>query len=73
MFRKWSPKVTTIQEGKDLTTLSMEQLIASLMTHEILVDSKEESIANNKEMVLKVKESEEDEDDISHMARRFKK
>ncbi|XP_057252230.1 uncharacterized protein LOC130592092 [Beta vulgaris subsp. vulgaris] len=35
---KWLPKVTAIQEAKDLTKLSMEQLIGSLMTHEMLVE-----------------------------------
>ncbi len=39
----------------------------------MLVDSKAESSTKNKEMVLKAEEYEEDEDDISLMARRFEK
>lgn len=32
---RFIPKVTTIQEGKDLDTLSLENLICSLKSHEI--------------------------------------
>ena len=32
---KWRPKVTTIEEAKDLNTLSVEDLISSLKCHEI--------------------------------------
>ena len=33
--KKWETKVTGIQEAKDLTKLSLEELIGSLMTYEI--------------------------------------
>ena len=32
---KWRPKVTAIEEAKDLNTLSVEDLISSLKCHEI--------------------------------------
>jgi len=32
---KWRPKVTTIEEAKDLSTLRVEDLISSLKCHEI--------------------------------------
>ena len=32
---KWETKVMAIQEAKDLTKLPLEELIGSLMTHEI--------------------------------------
>ena len=35
--KNWESKVTTIQEAKDLTRLSMEQLLGSLMTHEFVM------------------------------------
>ena len=35
-------KVTAIQEAKDLTKLSLEELIGSLMTHELNMAQKEE-------------------------------
>ena len=33
--KKWETKVTVIQEAKDLTKLSLEELIGSLMIYEI--------------------------------------
>ncbi|CAL9097919.1 unnamed protein product [Musa textilis] len=33
--KRWDPKVTTIQEAKDLNNLSIEELIGSLMTYEM--------------------------------------
>ena len=33
--KKWETKVTVIQEAKDFTKLSLEELIGSVMTYEI--------------------------------------
>ncbi|WJX51802.1 25S rRNA (cytosine(2870)-C(5))-methyltransferase [Trifolium repens] len=38
---RWRPKVTAIQEAKDLDTLGLEELISSLMSHEIELSSDE--------------------------------
>lgn len=35
----WTAKVTAVYEAKDLIVLTLEQLIGSLMTHEMLVDA----------------------------------
>ena len=35
----WQPKVTAIQEAKDLNTLELDKLMGSLMTHEITMKS----------------------------------
>ena len=35
LSNKWDPKVTTIQEAKDLNTLSLDELMGSLITHEL--------------------------------------
>lgn len=35
--RSWEPKVTAIQEAKDLKTLCLERLIGSLITHEMMI------------------------------------
>ena len=70
---KWLPKVTAIQEAKDLSTLSIEQLIGSLMTPELLVDSKEKSTTKNRGLALKGEETEEDLDEIGLMAKRFER
>ncbi|GAV84619.1 UBN2 domain-containing protein, partial [Cephalotus follicularis] len=37
----WNPKVTTIEEAKDLSTLPLKQLLGSLMTHETTMKSHE--------------------------------
>ncbi|XP_057248194.1 uncharacterized protein LOC130590182 [Beta vulgaris subsp. vulgaris] len=61
------------EEAKDLSTLSMEQLIGSLMTHEMLVDSKEESTTKSHGLALKGEENDEDLDEIGLMAKRFER
>ncbi|GAV84321.1 DUF4219 domain-containing protein/UBN2 domain-containing protein, partial [Cephalotus follicularis] len=35
--RAWMPKVTAIEEAKDLNTLPLEDLLGSLMTHELSI------------------------------------
>ena len=32
---KWDPKFTAIQEAKDLNTLPLDELMGSLITHEL--------------------------------------
>ncbi|GAV73770.1 UBN2 domain-containing protein [Cephalotus follicularis] len=41
LAKKWTPKVTVIEEAKDLSTLPLEQLLGSLMTHERTMKSHE--------------------------------
>ncbi|WJZ89580.1 hypothetical protein VitviT2T_008789 [Vitis vinifera] len=72
--KKWETKVTVIQEAKDLTKLSLEELIGSLMTYEIelynhqRVEEIEKSIAfmaitnDNEE-----EESESESDEVETM------
>ena len=65
---RWIPKVTSIEEAKDLTTLSVEDLVSSLKVHEISLNEhelakKSKSIAlpskGKSSKALKVIESEE--------------
>ena len=49
---KWRPKVTAIEEAKDLNTLSVEDLISSLKCHEIGLNE-HESIKKHKSIALK--------------------
>ncbi|GAV82354.1 DUF4219 domain-containing protein/UBN2 domain-containing protein, partial [Cephalotus follicularis] len=39
--KSWTPKVTAIKEAKDLSTLPLEQLLGSLMTHETTMKNHE--------------------------------
>ncbi|GAV76387.1 UBN2 domain-containing protein [Cephalotus follicularis] len=39
--KSWIPKVTAIEEAKDLSTLPLEQLLGSLMTHETTMKNHE--------------------------------
>ncbi|GAV83497.1 DUF4219 domain-containing protein/UBN2 domain-containing protein, partial [Cephalotus follicularis] len=41
LLKSWTPKVTAIEEAKDLSTLPLEQLLGSLMTHEMTMKSHE--------------------------------
>jgi len=35
--KHWDAKVTAIKEAKDLTKMSLDELLGSLMTHEIML------------------------------------
>ncbi|KAL6325967.1 hypothetical protein AAG906_038459 [Vitis piasezkii] len=76
--KKWETKVTAIQEAKDLTKLSLEELIGSLMTYEIelynhqRVEESEKSIAfmaitNDDEE----EESESESDEVNSNSNHF--
>jgi len=51
---RWRPKVTAIEEAKDLSTLSVEDLISSLEVHEISLDE-HDSAKKSKSNALKSK------------------
>ena len=66
---RWRPKVTSIEEAKDLNTLLFEDLVSSLKVHEISLNEhepakKRKSIAlpskGKSSKVLKVIESKEE-------------
>ena len=44
----WTPKVTAIEEAHDLTKLSIDNLIGSLMAHEINMERLSESSSKKK-------------------------
>jgi len=48
---RWRPKVTAIEEAKDLNTLSIEDLVSSLKVHEISLNEHEPA-KKNKSIVL---------------------
>ncbi|GAV68732.1 UBN2 domain-containing protein, partial [Cephalotus follicularis] len=75
--RSWTPKVTAIEEAKDLSTLPLEQLLGSLMTHETTMKNHENvEVKKKKSIALKAskQESESDKDgDVALITSQFKK
>ncbi|GAV73883.1 LOW QUALITY PROTEIN: zf-CCHC domain-containing protein/UBN2 domain-containing protein, partial [Cephalotus follicularis] len=78
--RIWMPKVTAIEEAKDLKTFPLEDLLDSLMTHELSIikkDNEEEKEKEKKIVALKSSANEEIEGDsdqeMALITRRFKK
>jgi gag-polypeptide of LTR copia-type/Zinc knuckle len=74
----WMPKVTALKETKDFTKFTLEELIGSLMTHEIEVKSHEQNPRREKGLALQVEQSDEEEEDeeeedIALLTRKFKK
>ncbi|GAV72942.1 zf-CCHC domain-containing protein/UBN2 domain-containing protein, partial [Cephalotus follicularis] len=49
--KSWTPKVTAIEEAKDRTTLPLEQLLGSLMTHETTMKNHEHVDAKKKKSI----------------------
>ncbi|GAV69681.1 LOW QUALITY PROTEIN: zf-CCHC domain-containing protein/UBN2 domain-containing protein, partial [Cephalotus follicularis] len=74
--KSWTPKVTAIEEAKDLSTLPLEQLLGSLMTHETTMKNHENvEVKKKKSIALKAskEESESDEDgDVALITSQFK-
>nr|GEX36368.1 copia protein [Tanacetum cinerariifolium] len=62
---KWSVKVTAIVESKDLTSLSLDELIGNLKVHKMIIkkDSKiVKAKVKNKSLALKAKKESSDEE-----------
>nr|GEX69735.1 retrovirus-related Pol polyprotein from transposon TNT 1-94 [Tanacetum cinerariifolium] len=62
---KWRAKVTTIEESKDLTSLSLDELIGNLKVHEMIIkkDSKiVKAMGERKSLALKAKKESSDEE-----------
>ncbi|GAV58412.1 UBN2 domain-containing protein [Cephalotus follicularis] len=79
--RIWMPKVTAIEEAKDLRTLPLEDLLGSLMTHELSIIKKddEEEMERKKKKIVALKSSANEEieeasdQEMALITRRFKK
>ncbi|GAV80502.1 UBN2 domain-containing protein [Cephalotus follicularis] len=75
--KSWTPKVTTIEEANDLTTLPLEQLLGSLMTHKTIMKN-HECVETKKKKTIALRaskeENESDEDgDMALITSQFKK
>ena len=74
--KQWEAKVTAIQEAKDLSKLPLDELIGSLMTHEITMNQNlEDVVKTEKEKNLAFSSStsyDDVEKDIAFLAKKFK-
>ncbi|GKA61805.1 retrovirus-related pol polyprotein from transposon TNT 1-94, partial [Tanacetum coccineum] len=62
---KWIAKVTTIEESKDLTSLSLDELIGNLKVHEMIIKKDSEIVkakVERKSLALKAKKESSDEE-----------
>ncbi|GKB24639.1 copia protein, partial [Tanacetum coccineum] len=63
---KWRAKVTAIEESKDLTSISLDELIENLKVYEVIIKNDSEMVKGkreqNKSLALKAKKESSDED-----------
>nr|GEX94771.1 zf-CCHC domain-containing protein/DUF4219 domain-containing protein/UBN2 domain-containing protein [Tanacetum cinerariifolium] len=63
---KWRSKVTAIEESKDLTSLSLDELIGNLKVYEVIIKKDSEMVKGRREqnryLALKAKKESNDED-----------
>ncbi|GJQ93471.1 hypothetical protein Tco_0004610 [Tanacetum coccineum] len=63
---KWRAKVTAIEESKDLTSLSLDELIRNLKVYEVIIKKDSEMVKDKREqsrsLALKAKKESSDED-----------
>ncbi|GJU42024.1 hypothetical protein Tco_1194981 [Tanacetum coccineum] len=66
---KWQPKVTTIEESKDLSKLSLDELVGNLNVYEVVLEKDLEIAENKKEkyksLALKARQVLSDDDTSS--------
>ncbi|GKB16370.1 retrovirus-related pol polyprotein from transposon TNT 1-94 [Tanacetum coccineum] len=65
LYPKWREKVMTIEESKDLTSLSIDKLIRNLKVHEMIIKKDSEIVKAKvewKSIALKVKKDSSDEE-----------
>ncbi|GJS91497.1 zf-CCHC domain-containing protein [Tanacetum coccineum] len=66
LHHKWRSKVTTIEESKDLTSLSLDELIGNLKFHEVIIKKDSEIVKGKREqsrsLALKAKNKFSDEE-----------
>ncbi|GKA79550.1 zf-CCHC domain-containing protein [Tanacetum coccineum] len=66
---KWRAKVTAIEESKDLTSLSLDELIGNLKVYEVIIKKDSEMVKGkreqNRSLALKAKKESSDEDSLN--------
>ncbi|GKA96361.1 zf-CCHC domain-containing protein [Tanacetum coccineum] len=64
LHHKWRAKVTAIEESKDLTSLSLDELIMNIKVHEMIIKKDSEIVkakVERKSLALKAKKESSDE------------
>ena len=72
----WEKKTTAIEEAKDLSTYSLEDLIGNLTSYEVQIKEKEpEDIPKKRSIALNasIKLNDSDEEDLALKTHKFKK
>jgi hypothetical protein len=67
LSKTWEAKVMAIREANDLTKLSLEELIGSLMTHEITMKNQELEEKPKKNLAFKTVYHVDSDDDDDEM------
>nr|GEX50266.1 zf-CCHC domain-containing protein/UBN2 domain-containing protein [Tanacetum cinerariifolium] len=66
---KWRTNVTAIEESKDLTSLSLDELIGNLKVYEVIIKNDFEMVKGikeqNRSLALKAKKESSDEDSLT--------
>nr|GEW28703.1 zf-CCHC domain-containing protein/UBN2 domain-containing protein [Tanacetum cinerariifolium] len=66
---KWRIKVTAIEDSKDLTSLSLDELIGNLKVYEVIIKKDSEMVKDKREqsrsLALKAKKKSNDEDSLT--------
>ncbi|GKC96845.1 zf-CCHC domain-containing protein [Tanacetum coccineum] len=66
---KWLAKVTAIEESKDLTSLSLDEIIGNLKVYEVIIKKDSEMVKGkreqNRSLALKAKKESSDEDSLT--------
>ncbi|GAV68746.1 UBN2 domain-containing protein, partial [Cephalotus follicularis] len=71
--KSWEPKVTAIEEAKDLSTLPLEDLLGSLMTHELRMSDHARNDLKKKTIALKALKEEESDKEMTLCTKRIRK
>ncbi|GAV65547.1 UBN2 domain-containing protein, partial [Cephalotus follicularis] len=74
LLMSWEAKVTAIEEAKDLSTLPLEDLLGSLMTHELQMRDQARNEPKKKTIALETsKDEESDEDEMALFTKRIRR
>lgn len=64
LTKEWRPKVTAVKKSKDLATMTMDELLGSLIIHEytLQMDKEDMETTKKKDLALRILMQEEDDD-----------